>query len=172
MPHTIKKRWALFGALIGVGATLMLVIGIGVFAGAGAAASSAKPKNTSPPTVAGTAQEGEKLTGDRGDWSGNPVGLQPLLVALRQDRGELLEDQRGELEELHARLGRRRQHAPVQGRREERRRHDVRVVGSDRRGHRREQAAAVDARRRRLRPAVRAARALSRWPMSGRRRGC
>ncbi len=84
MPHTIKKRWALFGALVGVGATLMLVIGIGVFAGAGAAASSAKPKNTSPPTVAGTAQEGEKLTGDRGDWSGNPSDFN--LFWLRCDK--------------------------------------------------------------------------------------
>ncbi len=28
--------------------------------------------NTSPPTVTGTPQEGEKLTGDRGDWSGKP----------------------------------------------------------------------------------------------------
>jgi hypothetical protein len=31
-----------------------------------------KPENTSPPSIAGTPQEGEKLTGDKGSWSGNP----------------------------------------------------------------------------------------------------
>ena len=72
MSRSIKKRWTLFGALIGMGTTLALVVGLGVFAGAGAAASSAKPKNTSPPKITGTPQEGEKLTGDRGDWSGKP----------------------------------------------------------------------------------------------------
>ena len=42
MSRSIKKRWTLFGALIGMGATLALVIGLGVLAGAGAAASSDK----------------------------------------------------------------------------------------------------------------------------------
>jgi hypothetical protein len=49
MSRSIKKRCALFGALIGMGTTLALVIGLGVFAGAGAAASAAKPTNASPP---------------------------------------------------------------------------------------------------------------------------
>jgi len=73
MSRSIKKRWTLFGALTGMGTTLSLVVGLGVFAGAGAAASSAAPVNTSPPTIAGTAQEGQKLTGDRGTWSGSPT---------------------------------------------------------------------------------------------------
>ncbi len=72
MSRSIKKRWALFGALVGIGTTLALVIGLGVFAGAGAAASMAAPVNTSPPTITGTPQEGEKLTGHRGTWSGKP----------------------------------------------------------------------------------------------------
>jgi hypothetical protein len=73
MSRSIKKRWTLFGALIGMGTTLALVIGLGVFAGAGAAASSAAPVNTSPPTIKGTPQEGQKLTGDEGKWSGKPT---------------------------------------------------------------------------------------------------
>ena len=73
MSRSIKKRWTLFGALIGIGSTLALVIGLGVFAGAGAAASSAKPANSSPPTITGTAQEGSSLTGNRGTWDNNPT---------------------------------------------------------------------------------------------------
>ena len=73
MSSSIKKRWTLFGALIGIGTTLALVIGLGVLAGAGVAASAAAPTNTSPPTVKGTPQEGQKLTGDRGTWSGSPT---------------------------------------------------------------------------------------------------
>ena len=71
--RSVKKRWTLFGAVLGVGATLALVIGLGVFAGAGVAASAAAPVNTSPPTITGTAQEGQKLTGDKGKWSGVPT---------------------------------------------------------------------------------------------------
>jgi hypothetical protein len=73
MSRSIKKRWALFGALIGMGTTLALVIGLGVFAGAGAAASSVAPVNSSPPTISGTAQEGSTLTGSRGTWDNNPT---------------------------------------------------------------------------------------------------
>jgi hypothetical protein len=73
MSRSIKKRWTLLGVLTGIGTTLALVVGLGVFAGAGAAASSAAPKNTSPPTISGTPQEGMKLTGDEGSWSGKPT---------------------------------------------------------------------------------------------------
>jgi hypothetical protein len=73
MSRSIKKRWTLFGALIGIGTTLALVIGLGVFAGAGAAASAAKPVNSSPPTISGTAQEGKTLTANRGTWDNTPT---------------------------------------------------------------------------------------------------
>ncbi len=75
MSRSIKKPWTLIGGLIGVGVTLALTlaIGLGVFAGAGAAASAAKPKNASPPTIAGTAQAGSTLTADRGQWDNNPT---------------------------------------------------------------------------------------------------
>jgi hypothetical protein len=36
-------------------------------------ALAAAPVNTSPPRVTGTPQEGQKLTGDRGTWSGSPT---------------------------------------------------------------------------------------------------
>jgi len=69
---SVKRHGRLFGALLAIGATLALVSG--VFAGAGAAASAATPENTSPPTISGTPQDGQKLTGDKGAWSGTPTG--------------------------------------------------------------------------------------------------
>ncbi len=38
-----------------------------------ATTSGQKPDNTSPPTISGTPQEGQKLTGNRGNWSGKPT---------------------------------------------------------------------------------------------------
>ncbi len=73
MTRSPKKRGVLLGALLGIAATLALVLGLGVLAGAGVAASAAVPANTSPPTITGTPQAGKKLTGDKGQWSGNPT---------------------------------------------------------------------------------------------------
>jgi hypothetical protein len=72
VPRSIEKRRALLGTAIGIGATLAL--GLGIFAGVGVAASAAVPVNTSPPKIAGSPQEGQQLTGDRGNWSGSPIG--------------------------------------------------------------------------------------------------
>jgi hypothetical protein len=63
----------LLGALLGIGVTLASVLGLGVLAGAGTAANAATPANTSPPTITGTPQEGKKLTGNKGEWSGSPT---------------------------------------------------------------------------------------------------
>ena len=63
-----RKRWTLLGAVIGMATTLALVVGLGVFAGSGSAASSAKPGNTNPPSISGTAQENSTLTADNGSW--------------------------------------------------------------------------------------------------------
>ena len=73
MTRSHKRHGALLGALLGSGATLALVLGLGLLAGAGAAASTPQPANTSPATVTGTPQEGKKLTGDKGTWSGSPT---------------------------------------------------------------------------------------------------
>jgi hypothetical protein len=80
MSRSVKKRGALFGAALGVGATLALVIGLGVFAGVGGAASAAAPKNTSPPTITGTPQQGHSLHGDRGTWNGKPTDYNDFWV--------------------------------------------------------------------------------------------
>jgi hypothetical protein len=40
-----------------------------------AATSNAAPKNTAPPTIAGTAKVGQQLTADPGSWSGNPTSF-------------------------------------------------------------------------------------------------
>jgi hypothetical protein len=60
--------------------TLALMVGLGVFAGAGGATSAAAPVNTSPPTISGTFQEGQKLVGNRGEWSGNPTDYNDFWV--------------------------------------------------------------------------------------------
>jgi hypothetical protein len=59
------------------GAALAVVAGSGLvlaaFAGSGTAARQAPPDNESPPTVSGTPQVGQRLTGTRGQWSGSPT---------------------------------------------------------------------------------------------------
>ena len=77
----------LFGALVGSAAMLVLVVILGAGAGAGAAASAAAPQNTSPPTITGTAQEGQKLVGHRGDWSGSPTDYNDFWVRCDRDGG-------------------------------------------------------------------------------------
>ena len=52
---------------------LVLLAAVAAFAARGNAAPQVKPENTSPPTVSGTPQVGQVLTGTRGQWSGNPT---------------------------------------------------------------------------------------------------
>jgi hypothetical protein len=88
MSRSVKKRWTLFGAAaVGGGATLAFVVTLAVTAGTGAAAVAAAPQNTSPPTLTGTAQEGQKLVGNRGQWSGSPTDYNDFWVRCDTDGG-------------------------------------------------------------------------------------
>jgi K+-transporting ATPase c subunit len=73
MSRSSKKHQTLLGAFAGLGTLVALVLGLGVLTGASTAASAAVPQNSSPPTISGTPQEGQKLTGDKGAWSGTPT---------------------------------------------------------------------------------------------------
>ena len=72
MQTTHKKRWTAIGAAFGAGVAAVVVASLSAFAGSGVAAGTAKPVNTSPPTISGTPQEGKQLHGDRGNWDNNP----------------------------------------------------------------------------------------------------
>jgi hypothetical protein len=52
---------------------ISVIVAVAAFAGHGTAARQAKPVNTSPPTISGTPQVGQRLTGTRGQWSGSPT---------------------------------------------------------------------------------------------------
>src|SRR6266545_500219 len=69
---TGKRGGRLFlGGVFGAG--IAAVVAFAILAGAGTAASSAKPVNSSPPTISGTPQEGKTLTGNRGTWDNSPT---------------------------------------------------------------------------------------------------
>jgi hypothetical protein len=55
-------------ALLAAGAVTILVV-----AGLSNAASNAAPSNQSPPTISGTAQDGQTLTTSNGTWTGSPT---------------------------------------------------------------------------------------------------
>ena len=71
MSRNVKKRWKLFGALVGSGLTIAVAVSLTV--GVGAAAVTAAPQATSQPTITGTPQQGKTLVGHRGQWSGSPT---------------------------------------------------------------------------------------------------
>jgi hypothetical protein len=71
--HMNKKRWLFAGGVFGAGVGAVVVSALAIFATAGVAARTAKPVNSSPPTIAGTAQEGKTLTGARGTWDNTPT---------------------------------------------------------------------------------------------------
>ena len=67
-----RQRWTLFGVFSALGLVIALVV-LGVGAGVGSAAGKAAPQNTSPPTLSGTPQQGQTLSGGRGQWDGAPT---------------------------------------------------------------------------------------------------
>ena len=85
MSHSMKKRWTLGALLAGLLAIVALVASFG--AGAGTTATTAAPQSTSPPTITGTAQEGQKLVGSRGQWSGTVTDYNDFWVRCDTDGG-------------------------------------------------------------------------------------
>jgi hypothetical protein len=68
-----KRRGRLLFAGVAAGLAGSTSLVFAVFPGVGGAVGLAKPVNSSPPTISGTAQEGSTLTGNRGTWNNNPT---------------------------------------------------------------------------------------------------
>src|SRR3954452_14583493 len=62
----MAKKRLLAGVALAVGAS----VGAMAVVGGGSAASKAAPVNTAPPTISGSAREGETLTANNGTWTG------------------------------------------------------------------------------------------------------
>src|SRR5258707_38634 len=54
------------------GILMLVMLGALLFTGAAQARTSAAPRNTSPPTITGTAREGNTLTAHNGGWGNSP----------------------------------------------------------------------------------------------------
>ena len=80
------KAWQGRGLASAAGA-LAVLGAAALFTGSGVAAEQAAPVNTSPPTVSGTAQVGQKLTGVKGEWSGSPKDYDLLWTRCDKDGG-------------------------------------------------------------------------------------
>jgi hypothetical protein len=71
--NTRKSRpLRLAGLPVATAFTLIIAFALAGQAGAGSTKTAAAPVNTKPPTISGTPTEGNKLTGDKGQWSGSP----------------------------------------------------------------------------------------------------
>lgn len=64
-----------------------LLVAVAAFAGSGTAAQQVAPRNTAPPTLSGTPQVGQRLTGGRGEWSGSPTDYNYFWTRCDQNGG-------------------------------------------------------------------------------------
>jgi hypothetical protein len=65
----MRRTWNSRAVALVAGSTVLTLVA----AGAGTAAKQAAPVNTTPPTISGTPESGQTLTGTRGEWSGSPT---------------------------------------------------------------------------------------------------
>jgi hypothetical protein len=78
MRNLRRTRWYVaLTASVGAAA-----VAIAAVAGVGSAAGTAKPTNAAPPTISGTAQEGQTLTANPGTWN----GTKPITYAYQWRR--------------------------------------------------------------------------------------
>jgi hypothetical protein len=66
---------------------IIATVTAGLVTGSAPASSTVAPENTSPPTLTGTPQEGQKLVGRRGQWSGNPTDYNDFWVRCDETGG-------------------------------------------------------------------------------------
>ena len=126
-----RKGLLLVGGVFGAGIATVVVSAFTLFAGAGVAASKAKPQVVNPPSVSGTPQEGKTLTGDRGDWNNNPTDYDYAWLRCGNTGGSCAVISAAHRDEVHADVGRRREHVALPRGREELRRQDDGDVGAD-----------------------------------------
>ena len=95
--RTSKKRWLFAGGVFGAGIAVVVISALAIFATAGVAASTAKPVNSSPPTISGTPQEGKTLTANRGTWDNTPTwgSVPPGQVGQVEDQEQADNDHAG-----------------------------------------------------------------------------
>jgi hypothetical protein len=74
MSRSLSRR-VIWASVFALGATLALAAALGGFAGAGSAAATAKPHNTTRPSITGIPREGRRLVGHPGVWTGNPTSF-------------------------------------------------------------------------------------------------
>ena len=67
-----KQKRSVFGRPIGLVGALMVLVAV-AFATSAVGATAAKPQATQPPSISGTPEVGQKLTGDKGTWTNNPT---------------------------------------------------------------------------------------------------